>query len=184
MKPKNSSKSKMFLYDQTAWIYDQRYREIQEEKYRSIFSRITLKKGELTLDAGCGTGLLLEKFSSKQRVIGIDFSMEMIRIAKNRIRNSNLIQADLNSLPFKDKTFSKVFGVTVLQNLKRPQKAVKEIARIIQKRGLVILSTLSKRANRKKIRELIEKEGLKEKEIYEVSEDIVIIAHKNAPSIE
>lgn len=180
MKHKNTSKDKMFLYDQTAWIYDQRYREIQEEKYRSILSRIKFKKGDLILDAGCGTGMLLEKIPSKQKVIGVDFSLEMIRVARKKIRNSNLIRVDLNSLPFKDKTFSKVFGVTVLQNIKTPQRTVKEIARIVQKRGLAILSTLKKKTTNKEIQELIQKSGLKEKEVYEVSEDIVIITYKSA----
>ncbi|MBS7252163.1 MAG: class I SAM-dependent methyltransferase, partial [Candidatus Freyarchaeota archaeon] len=60
MKDQNSSKKKMSLYDQTAWIYDRRYREIQEEKYKSILSKIALHKRDLVLDAGCGTGLLME----------------------------------------------------------------------------------------------------------------------------
>lgn len=180
MKRENTSKDKMFLYDQTAWIYDQRYREIQEEKYRAILSRIKFRKGDLILDAGCGTGMLLEKIPSKQRVVGIDFSREMIRIARNKIRNSNFIRVDLNGLPFKDNTFSKVFGVTILQNIKYPQRAVKEIARIVQKKGLAVLSTLRKKTTKKEIRELIEEAGLKEKEVYEVSEDIVIITYKNA----
>jgi ubiquinone/menaquinone biosynthesis C-methylase UbiE len=170
----------MFLYDQTAWIYDQRYREIQEEKYRSIISRIKFKKGDLILDAGCGTGMLLEKIPSKQRVIGVDFSLEMIGVARKKIMNSNVIRADLKCLPFKDKTFSKVFGVTVLQNIKNPQRTVKEIARIVQKRGSAILSTLKKKTTKKEIQELIQKSGLKEKEVYEVSEDIVIITYKSA----
>jgi ubiquinone/menaquinone biosynthesis C-methylase UbiE len=172
-------KNKMSLYDQTAWIYDQRYREIQEEKYRTILSKITFKKGDLVLDAGCGTGLLLERIPQKYRAVGVDFSKEMIRIAKNKIRDSNLIQADLNNLPFKDNTFSKVFGVTILQNVEHPQITVREIARTLQKEGLTVLSTLGKKATKKEIRELIENAYLKEKEVYEVSEDIVIIAFKD-----
>lgn len=181
MKHENTSKDKMFLYDQTAWIYDQRYREIQEEKYRSILSRIRFEKRELILDAGCGTGMLLEKIPSKQRVVGVDFSLEMIRVARNKIGNSNFIRAEINNLPFKDNTFTKVFGVTLLQNIKHPQRTVKEIARIVQKKSLVILSTLKKKTTKKEIQELIQKAVLKEKEVYEVSEDIVIITYKNTP---
>jgi ubiquinone/menaquinone biosynthesis C-methylase UbiE len=171
-------KNKMSLYDQTAWIYDQRYREIQEEKYRSILSKTTFRKGDLILDAGCGTGMLLEKIPSERRAVGVDFSKEMIRIAKNKVRDSNLIQADLNNLPFKDNTFSKVFGVTILQNAEHPKITVREIVRTLKKSGLTVLSTLKKKATKREIQELIEDAGLKEKEVYEVSEDIVIIAFK------
>lgn len=173
-----TSKNKMSLYDQTAWIYNQRYREIQEEKYRAILYKTAFKKIDLILDAGCGTGMLLEKIAPKYTTVGIDFSNEMIIIAKNKIKNSNLIRADLNNLPFKDNIFSKVFGVTVLQNLDRPQIAIREIARTLQKKGLTALSTLKKKTTKKKIRELIGNAGFKEKEVYEASEDIVIIAYK------
>ncbi|WXG41171.1 MAG: class I SAM-dependent methyltransferase [Candidatus Freyarchaeum deiterrae] len=172
-------KNKMSLYDQTARIYDQRYREIQEEKYSAMLSKIAFKKRDLILDAGCGTGMLLQKFSSKHRVVGVDFSKEMIRIAKSKVRDSDLIQADLNNLPFKDKTFSKVFGVTILQNVEHPQITVREIKRTLEKKGLAVLSTLKKKATKKEIFELIENNGLKEKEVYEVSEDIVIVAFRD-----
>nr|MDO8080244.1 class I SAM-dependent methyltransferase [Candidatus Freyarchaeota archaeon] len=178
MKNEKIPKNKMSLYDQTAWIYDQRYREIQEEKYKTMLSKIAFKKRDLILDAGCGTGMLLEKIPSKHRAVGVDFSKKMIRIAKNKVRDSNFIQADLNNLPFKDNTFSKVFGVTILQNVEHPQMTVREIARALQKKGLTVLSTLKKKATKREIRELIEKTGLKEKEVYEVSEDIVVIAFK------
>lgn len=173
-----TSKDKMSLYDQTAWIYNQRYEEIQEEKYRTLLPKITLKKIDLILDAGCGTGMLLEKFTQKHTAVGIDFSKEMLRIAKNKIKNSNLIRADLNNLPFRDNIFSKILGITVIQNIEKPQIAIREIARTLQKKGLAALSTLKKKSNKKEIQELIENAGLNAKETYEVSEDIVIIAYK------
>ncbi|MEM3587667.1 MAG: class I SAM-dependent methyltransferase [Candidatus Jordarchaeaceae archaeon] len=179
---KVTSKEKMSLYDQTAWIYNKRYGEIQEEKYRSILSKIVFEKADLILDAGCGTGMLLEKLSSKNTAIGIDFSKEMLIIAKNKIKNSILIQADLNSLPFKDNTFSKIFGVTVLQNIEYPQIAVRELVRVLKEKGLTILSTLKKKLTKKELQELVKDTGLKEKEVYEVSEDIVIIAYKHSLS--
>jgi ubiquinone/menaquinone biosynthesis C-methylase UbiE len=176
----HTSKDKMSLYDQTAWIYDQRYREIQEEKYRTLLSKIAFKKTDLILDAGCGTGILLEKITQKHTAVGLDFSKKMLRIARSKIKSSNLIRADLNSLPFKDKVFSKILGVTVMQNIEHPQIVVREIARTLKKKGLTALSTLKKKSTKKEIQELVENAGLKAKEIYEVSEDIVIIAHKYA----
>ncbi|MHA1603641.1 MAG: hypothetical protein ACTSWF_03190, partial [Candidatus Freyarchaeota archaeon] len=43
---------------------------------------------------------------------------------------------------------------------------------------LTILSTLKKKATREEIRKLIRNVQLKEKEVYEISEDIVIISQK------
>lgn len=178
MKKPHISKDKMFLYDQTAGIYNRRYREIQEEKYRTLLHKIAFKKIDLILDAGCGTGMLLEKFTQKHIAVGIDFSKEMLRIAKSKIKDSNLVRADLNNLPFKDKIFSKILGITVIQNIENPQVAVREIARTLQKKGLAAVSTLKKKSNKKEIQELIENAGLKAKETFEVGEDIAIIAYK------
>ena len=104
MKHRNTPRDKMFLYDQTAHIYNHRYREIQEEKYRSILRRVTFGRADLILDAGCGTGMLLEKIP-KEHAVGVDFSREMIKRAKNKNKSSNLVRADLSNLPFKDNTF-------------------------------------------------------------------------------
>nr|MDO8076916.1 class I SAM-dependent methyltransferase [Candidatus Freyarchaeota archaeon] len=178
MKHRNTPRDKMFLYDQTAHVYNHRYREIQEEKYRSILRRVTFRRADLILDAGCGTGMLLEKIP-KEHAVGVDFSREMIKRAKNKNKSSNLVRADLSNLPFKDNTFSKVLGVTILQNVEHPLKAVREIRRVTKKKGLTILSTLKKKTTKEEIRKLIRNAQLKEKEVYKISEDIVIISQKN-----
>ncbi|MEX2752551.1 MAG: class I SAM-dependent methyltransferase, partial [Candidatus Freyarchaeota archaeon] len=107
---------------------------------------------------------------------------KMIEVARRKIGNSNFIRADLNNLPFRDQSFNKVLGVTILQNIEHPQRTVKEIARIIENGGLAVLSTLRKKSNKKKLVKLVEEAQLRGEETYEVSEDLVVIASKNASS--
>lgn len=78
----------------------------QEAWGRAVLERLELNGDEVVLDAGCGTGrvieLLLEKVSSG-RVIGIDSSAEMIRFAKERLddraelRHADLLELELDA---------------------------------------------------------------------------------------
>ncbi|GAG34282.1 unnamed protein product, partial [marine sediment metagenome] len=42
-------------------IYDLRYAEEQESKYRLLLERIRPEAADVVLDVGCGTGLLLRR---------------------------------------------------------------------------------------------------------------------------
>ena len=62
-------------YDSTVDIYNERYGDIQEEKYRIMLSDLQIKKP--ILDLGSGTGLL-QKFL-KVPVTGLDISFKMLK---------------------------------------------------------------------------------------------------------
>jgi len=74
------------------------------------FNESSLKQGETVLVFCCGTGLdfpyILNKIGSQGKIIGIDFSEQMLSQAENKIQKHNwinveLIQADVTT--FKDK---------------------------------------------------------------------------------
>jgi len=125
-------------YDNTSMHYDKRYREIQFDKYGVALSFFDIVDGDI-LDVGCGTGLLgdfLEK-----RIKGIDISSGMLEMAKGRI---DYIQGDARNLPYEDSSFDFVFSFTVLQNIRGYEKALKEIRRVMRKRGKCVITFLNK----------------------------------------
>jgi len=126
-------------YNLTAEMYDERYRDIQLEKYHLMLSDISLS-GKI-LDLGCGTGFLQE-YLEKKKIIGVDISFEMLKLAKKRKEKS--IQADLDFLPFKDNSFDLILSFTALQNLPDVKKALAEIARIIKPNKTVAVTILEK----------------------------------------
>jgi ubiquinone/menaquinone biosynthesis C-methylase UbiE len=65
-------------YDKTAGVYDSRYADIQEEKYRVMLEDLELKQP--ILDVGSGTGLL-QKFLNV-KLCGIDISHGMLKHSK------------------------------------------------------------------------------------------------------
>lgn len=101
------------------------------------------KKFKTILDIGCGTGRhLIPLVKLGFNVVGIDFSKEMIKIAKNKIKENKLkadfVVADARHLPFKDKKFDCSLAIAVIHHLKTGRnEAVNEIKRITKNEALI-----------------------------------------------
>lgn len=143
-------------YDKTAGIYDNRYKEIQEEKYRIMLEDLQLK--EPILDLGSGTGLLQEFLktqaeqssagpsgtsSARAKLIGIDISHGMLKHSKELS-----VQGDAESLPFRDNSFATVLSFTTAQNLESIENMLREIARVLKSEGLAVITILAKFRNK------------------------------------
>ena len=96
-------------------------------------------KLDLVLDAGCGNGRFLETLPSESISIGIDASLNLLRIARRKGRGHFHVCGELEHLPFREGTFSTVISCRVLQHLKQQEQAVKELCRVTTNKGSVIL---------------------------------------------
>lgn len=110
-------------------------------------SRHTIKvlapaRGELILDAGCGTGRNFEKLSGAQsRVVGIDFSAGMLGVARRRYPNAQLALTDLQqSLPFRSETFDAVLCALIGEHLAKLAAVLREFYRVLKRRGRLVFS--------------------------------------------
>jgi ubiquinone/menaquinone biosynthesis C-methylase UbiE len=88
-------------YSDDAPLYDTRTRGFDTYR-RRIVERLPLRRGDVVLDVGCGTGLcfpfLLERVGPAGTVVGVDASPEMLQIAAERAsthgwRNVELIHS-------------------------------------------------------------------------------------------
>ena len=131
--------SKRF-YDETALSYKALYGKEQTAKYRAALRALKPLSGTV-LDVGCGPGTLLREIPITIELVGIDTSIQMLKIAR-KAENSyfHLICADVDFLPFQDKTFGTVFAFTLLQNLPNPQKALHELGRVVRDEGSVVVT--------------------------------------------
>ena len=165
-------------YDETAELYDERYAEIQSEKYGQV--AIRLRKVEKILDLGCGTGMFLSELVEHGRlVVGVDVSPKMLKIAKKRAVGANLILADADHLPFTNGCFDAVVSITLLQNMPDPSATTKEIARITKSGGMVILTTLKRKHALKELRGWMRNAGLRPLETLEMrGEDVLCVAER------
>ncbi len=102
-----------------------------------------VKDGAIVLDAGTGTGEAIKSIlnnSNPSKVIGIDISKGMLKIARQKIKDRRVsfrVQ-DISTLPYPDRSFDVVTCTWALETLKDPKKAVTEFLRVIKDDGYVI----------------------------------------------
>ncbi len=102
-----------------------------------------IKDGATILDAGTGTGETIKailKNSNPSRVVGIDISKGMLKIAREKIKDKRVrfeVQ-DISTLPYPDNSFDVVTCTWALETLKEPKKTVAEFLRVINEDGYVI----------------------------------------------
>ena len=139
---------KIPLYDESATVYHRRYQEIQARKYLAVVTH--LETGPL-IDVGIGTGIGLPFTARFPPVIGVDGSIEMLRIANTEARQlseqSNtiyLVCSSAEALPFRAAVVPTVVSITVLQNLSNVDLGFEELLRVAHIDGLVAITVLAK----------------------------------------
>jgi ubiquinone/menaquinone biosynthesis C-methylase UbiE len=140
-----SKRKVMHAYDVTAPIYDERYSDEQHLKYWKTLESVDVD-GAVVLDVGCGSGLFFSEVAGRaEAVVGVDVSKQLLLKAKtNPASNVHVVQADADHLPFADGTFDAAFSFTVLQNMPKPAKTLREINRATKKGGKIAVTGLRK----------------------------------------
>lgn len=107
----------------------------------SAIKKYSAVKKPALLDIGTSDGKMLEilmkdiNFSS---VIGIDLAPEVL---KNKIANVKFIQANALKLPFKKTLFDVVISAATIEHVSDPAKFCKEVHRVLNKEGIIIVTT-------------------------------------------
>lgn len=136
------------IYDQLGNSYAKLYGEEQREKHDVLLREIKIKRSEVCLDLGCGTGDLMRRLADRSRlVVGIDLSLTMVLAAKKRLRRRSrceLVRADAEYLPFRQHSFQTFFAITVvLEHLGVPG-AVEEANRTLSRGGVAVFTIVGK----------------------------------------
>jgi len=175
-------------YNSTSSFYDERYRKIQNEKFRLQLKEIDFNYKTL-LDAGCGTGLLFEYISKlfcndinrELRYIGLDISRKMLIQFYNKTKRTNykgncsLILGDIENLPFREDKFNLLISITALQNLQDLRKGLQELIRIGKKNTAFKLSILRKQLKLEEVITYLNSHMINLKtEIVDEIEDVII----------
>jgi demethylmenaquinone methyltransferase/2-methoxy-6-polyprenyl-1,4-benzoquinol methylase len=102
-----------------------------------------LTAGGSALDVACGSGKLtarLAKITGPQgRVVGLDFSPEMLAIARRDHPGIEFLEGDALNLPFEDATFDASTIAFGLRNLADPVKGLREMLRVVKPGGRAVV---------------------------------------------
>ncbi len=138
------------IYNKTSKYYDLMHKlgtfSLDQKGRKYLVNRI-VKKGDLILDAGGGTGttsfMALKKSGGNTKSTILDFSESMLEKAKQKAIANGLedrisfVVGDMYEIPFPDNHFDTVISTYSTCPLEAPSKAVKEMLRVLKPNGLL-----------------------------------------------
>jgi len=102
-----------------------------------------LKAGGSALDVACGSGKLTAELARiagpNGRVVGLDFSPEMLAIARLRHPGIEFMEGDALSLPFEEASFDAATIAFGLRNLADPVRGLREMVRVLKPGGRAVV---------------------------------------------
>lgn len=118
--------------------------ETAEERI-PLYLEVGLKDAKSILDLGCGSGIVTKDIAhlTKGKVIGIDGSDDMIKVARDVLKdykNVELYVGGAEYIPFDDNIFDIVTCNLLLMWANNPQQVVNEMARVVKPGGRVLAS--------------------------------------------
>lgn len=132
-----------FAYDATLHLADRLGFGSEELIRRELLTKIKVEPGALVLDIGCGTGASRAAFEPHVNYLGVDISLNMLRIARSKcIKHAwpaYFVQARIESLPLRSAKANVILAMGVLQHARNPNLALSEIARVAAHRSRVLL---------------------------------------------
>ena len=99
------------------------------------------------LDAATGTGLVLRalgpRLAGDARLTGVDLSVRMLEIAREKAPDATFLVGDATALPFEDDSFDLVTCVTGIHLMPDPGEALREWSRVLRPAGRIVVATFT-----------------------------------------
>lgn len=115
--------------------------DADSEPFQAI-SSLPSWEGKTVLDVGCGTGLLVSEVARRgaKQIVGLDFSEEAIRCAKERNLGPNVTFAcaDFNQ---HEGRYDVVTSLGTLEHMDDPLAALKRMKHLLEDDGVIILTS-------------------------------------------
>lgn len=114
---------------------------------KDTMNRMKVKKGASALDICCGTAdwtiALADAVGEKGKVVGLDFSANMLKVGQQKldalnIKNTRLVQGNAMELPFEDNSFDYVTIGFGLRNVPDYLAVLKEMHRVVKPGGMAV----------------------------------------------
>jgi len=139
-------KNQREFFNSMASTWDESQGPSRGDLFMRVVEECRLERGQVVLDAGTGTGVMipfiLEKIGGEGRIIAIDYAGKMIEEFRKKCFPSNVtgMVADMHSTGFSDETFDRVIVNACYPHFEDKKAALMEIYRIMKKNGIFIIS--------------------------------------------
>jgi phosphatidylethanolamine/phosphatidyl-N-methylethanolamine N-methyltransferase len=132
------------VYDKLARVYDLTFGPALHPGRLVAKERMNILPGDRVLEVGIGTGINVSLYPRTCHITGIDLSPAMLekaheRVAKEGLRNVDLLEMDATNLAFEDSSFDVVYAPYVISVVPEPVKVVREMSRVCRPGGKIII---------------------------------------------
>ncbi len=127
--------------DSIAKLHEAHYKEggfsgnLEDRVKRDLFGLVS-PSNEVSVDLGCGHGHGFPMIGAEERIIGVDFELELLRETQKRFPKASLFRADLGKLPFRTGSLKRVFANAVLEHVFHLEEALAHIQRSMASDGV------------------------------------------------
>lgn len=144
MKFAGNDMNKREFFDSLAVEWDRQIQDDEEEsqrRFRELVEALPPKRGDWVLDVGSGTGVLIpylrEATGKRGRIVELDFSLEMLRMAKKKHSEGRMsfLQADAHDLCLKEETFDAVICFSTFPHFHNQASVLREFRRVLKSGG-------------------------------------------------
>jgi phosphatidylethanolamine/phosphatidyl-N-methylethanolamine N-methyltransferase len=142
------------IYDVQSKVYDHTFGRLVQRRIKRAIEHMNIAGEELVLDMGIGTGASLQYYPmDRGRIVGVDLSGGMLRLARRRIADlgvtrATIFQANALELPFADNLFDHVFISHVISVVSDPCQMVREAQRVAKPGARIVILNHFQSANR------------------------------------
>lgn len=101
-----------------------------------------VRENDIVVDFGCGNGQLihyLKMMKLNVRYYGIDISNNALEACRKEFPEYTFIQNDLTSVPLESGFADVVISTYALEHFTRPQEILKEMIRLVQTEGVILI---------------------------------------------
>jgi SAM-dependent methyltransferase len=131
------SQGRLWSADTANWAEHQE--PYLEPAFRAGLDAVGVGDGTRLLDVGCGAGLALRFAADRGAdVSGLDAASGMLEYARRRVPGAEVVQGEIQSLPFPDHAFDAVTGFNSFQYAADPAAALSEARRVTAPGGRVL----------------------------------------------
>lgn len=117
--------------------------------YQLVLEYLGPVSGKRVIEVSCGRGGFSTCLASKGAIVcAANFALSALRIARQKAKKAGTrdrrvlwAQADAHHLPFAEGVFDVVISCETIEHLADPQRALRELARVCKKQGLLYLTT-------------------------------------------
>lgn len=143
---KSKSPDEFIDFERTGWDaniagYENALGPVSRQTVGPMLDAAAVLAGMRVLDVCTGPGMLAAGAIARgARATGIDFSGEVVELARKLVPQAEMCEGDAQSLPFPDNSFDAVVCGYGVMHIPEPEQALREMVRVVRPGGRVAIS--------------------------------------------